>query len=164
MEVIQMAKRIDVTTMETATGGLTVFAARGQILVDNSTQRDLTAVASADNDGLVEIGYDMGGSRTIRIDQYISNGSLRGLLDLRDTTIPDLQAKFDRLAATLTNAVNQIHRQGFGLDGCQALPTPQISSMSQWLSEALHSVIDTGPSSASMISAALIRLASRASR
>ncbi|MEC4889500.1 MAG: flagellar hook-associated protein FlgK [Nitrospira sp.] len=113
----ELAKRIDVTTAETSTGGLTVFAARGQILVDNTTQRDLTTVTSAENGGMVEIGYAMGGSRTIRIDQYISNGSLRSLLDLRDTTIPDLQARFDRLAATLSNAVNQIHRQGFGLDG-----------------------------------------------
>lgn len=113
----ELAKRIDVTTAETSSGGLTVFAARGQLLVDNSIQRDLSAVASEDNDGLVGVGYAMSGTRAIRIDQYISNGSLRSLLDLRDTTIPDLQARFDRLAATLSNAVNQIHRQGFGLDG-----------------------------------------------
>lgn len=113
----ELAKRIDVTTAETSAGGLTVFAARGQLLVDNSIQRDLSAVASEDNDGLAGVGYAMSGSRAIRIDQYISNGSLRSLLDLRDATIPDLQAQFDRLAATLSNAVNQIHRQGFGLDG-----------------------------------------------
>lgn len=113
----ELAQRIDVTTLETATGGLTVFAARGQVLVDNSTSRNLEAVASAEADGFFEVGYAFGGSRTVSIDQYISNGSLRSLLDLRDTTIPDLQAQFDRLAATLSNAVNQIHREGFGLDG-----------------------------------------------
>jgi flagellar hook-associated protein 1 FlgK len=43
------------------------------------------------------------------------------LLDVRDGTIPELARSFDRLAASLTNAVNQIHRSGFGLDGTTGL-------------------------------------------
>ncbi len=44
---------------------------------------------------------------------------------------------------------------------CQAPPTLQTASCSHWLMSALHSVIYTGPSSASMMSAALISLALR---
>lgn len=113
----ELAQRIDVTTFEEPTGALAVFVARGQVLVEKGTSLALAAVESASNDGLVEIGYSTGGAATTTIDSLISNGRLKGLLDLRDTTVPWLQQSFDRLAATLVNAVNQIHRQGFGLDG-----------------------------------------------
>lgn len=113
----ELATRIDVTSIENSTGGLTIFAARGQVLVEGDTHRDLAAVPTADNSGLFEVGYSTGGTRTVSLDSQISNGRLRSLLDLRDTTVKNLQDNFDRIAATLSNAVNIIHRQGYGLDG-----------------------------------------------
>lgn len=113
----ELAKRIDVTSIENGTGGLTIFGARGQVLVEGDTHRDLAAVANAENGGLFDIGYSTGGTRTVSIDAQISNGRLRSLLDIRDTTVKTLQDNFDRIAATLSNAVNIIHRQGYGLDG-----------------------------------------------
>ncbi len=116
-----LATRIDITTVESGTGALTVFAARGQVLVDGSTVRQLSAIENPDNDGLFSIGYSTGGTRPLSIDALISDGRLRSLLDVRDTTVRDLEASFDRLAATLANAVNGIHRQGYGLDGSTGL-------------------------------------------
>lgn len=117
----ELATRIDITTVESGTGALTVFAARGQVLVESSTVRQLTAVEDPDNDGLFSIGYSTSGTRPLSIDALISNGRLRSLLDVRDTTVRDLETSFDRLAATLANAVNTIHRQGYGLDGSTGL-------------------------------------------
>ncbi|MCS6304691.1 MAG: flagellar hook-associated protein FlgK [Nitrospira sp.] len=116
-----LATRIDITTVESGTGALTVFAARGQVLVDGSTVRELSAIENPDNDGLFSVGYSTGGTRPLSIDALISDGRLRSLLDVRDTTVPDLEASFDRLSATLANAVNGIHRQGYGLDGSTGL-------------------------------------------
>ena len=116
-----LATRIDITTVESGTGALTVFAARGQVLVDGSTVRQLSAIENPDNDGLFSVGYSTGGTRPLSIDALISDGRLRSLLDVRDTTVRDLEASFDRLAATLANAVNGIHRQGYGLDGSTGL-------------------------------------------
>ncbi|MEK7336924.1 MAG: flagellar basal body rod C-terminal domain-containing protein, partial [Nitrospirota bacterium] len=113
----ELAQRIDITSIESSTGGLTVFAARGQVVVEGDTHRDLEAVASADNEGLFEVGYSTGGTRTVSLDRQITSGRLRALLDLRDTTVQGLQDQFDRIGATLSNAVNLIHRQGYGLDG-----------------------------------------------
>ena len=115
--VNELAKRIDVTTTESSIGALTVFAARGQVLVEGETVRQLEAVEDPDNAGLFAVGYNTGGTRPLSIDGLISNGRLRSLLDVRDTTVNELEASFDRLAATLTNAVNTIHRQGYGLNG-----------------------------------------------
>lgn len=115
--VNELAKRIDVTTTESSIGALTVFAARGQVLVEGETVRQLEAVEDPDNAGLFAVGYNTGGTRPLSIDGLISNGRLRSLLDVRDTTVNELEASLDRLAATLTNAVNTIHRQGYGLNG-----------------------------------------------
>lgn len=119
--VNELAKRVDITTIESGTGGLTVFAARGQVLVEGPYVRQLSAVEDLDNDGMLTVGYSTGGVRPLSIDTLISSGRLRGLLDVRDGTIRELAQSFDRLAATLTNAVNQIHRSGFGLDGTTGL-------------------------------------------
>ena len=113
----ELAQRIDITSIESSTGGLTIFAARGQVVVEGDTHRDLEAVAFADNEGLFEVGYSTGVTRTVSLDRQITSGRLRALLDLRDTTVQGLQDQFYRIASTLSNAVNLIHRQGYGLDG-----------------------------------------------
>jgi flagellar hook-associated protein 1 FlgK len=91
------------------------------VLVEGGNVRQLVAVEDLDNDGMLTVGYSTGGTRPLSIEDLISSGRLRGLLDVRDGTIPELSQSFDRLAATLTNAVNQIHRSGFGLDGTTGL-------------------------------------------
>jgi flagellar hook-associated protein 1 FlgK len=117
LAINDLATRVDLTTIESATGAVSIFAARGQVLVDGNNALDLVAVEDSENEGLLSIGYSTGGTRILSIDNLVSNGRLRSLLDLRDTTVGGLQRTFDQLAATLTNAVNQIHRQGYGLDG-----------------------------------------------
>lgn len=117
----ELAKRIDVTTVESGAGALTVFVARGQLLVDSGTVRPLSVMNNPEKSGLLSVGFPTGGTRPLSIDSMISNGRLRSLLALRDTTVRDLQQSFDRMAATLANAANQIHRQGFGLDGSTGL-------------------------------------------
>lgn len=115
--VNDLAQRIDVTAIESTSGALSIFVARGQVLVESGTVRELAAVEDPANKGLLSVGYFTGGTRPLTIDALISNGRIRSLLDVRDTTVRGLQQSFDRLAATLVNEVNQIHRQGFGLDG-----------------------------------------------
>lgn len=112
-----LADRIDISTIETGTGAVSVFAARGQVLVEEHLTRNVVAVASLDKDGLIDVQYDLGGTVSVSISSLISGGRLKGLLDVRDVTIPGLLASFDQLAATLTNEVNQLHRSGYGLDG-----------------------------------------------
>lgn len=49
-------------------------------------------------------------------------GELRGLLQVRDTTIPQQLAALDDLAAGLATQVNAIHQNGFGMDGLNNRP------------------------------------------
>ncbi len=115
--VNETAERIEVTTLEDTQGNLSVFVGRGQALVSVGTARALVAMEDAGNDGMVGVGYDTGGTAYAAIGSLITSGRLKGLLEARDTTIPDVQASLDKLAASLTNDVNLVHRAGYGLDG-----------------------------------------------
>ena len=117
LAVNELASRVEVLTLDRADGTVSVFTARGLVLVDQETTRNLVGVESLDNQGLVEIGYDIGGSQPYVISDLIGTGKLRGLLDVRDRTIPSVQRGIDTLAGSLLTEVNHIHRAGYGLDG-----------------------------------------------
>lgn len=60
LAVNELAKRVEVFTLDRSDGTVSVFTARGLVLVDQETTRNLVGVESADNHGLLEIGYDIG--------------------------------------------------------------------------------------------------------
>lgn len=112
-----LAERIEASVIEDATGQLTIFAGRGQVLVEKGDAHRLVGVPVPGNNGLLDVQYDAGGGMQFSIAPVISSGRLKGLLDVRDSTIPDLLASLDTLTATLVTEVNQQHRLGYGLDG-----------------------------------------------
>ncbi|MCX5724612.1 MAG: flagellar hook-associated protein FlgK [Nitrospirae bacterium] len=116
-----LAQRADISVIDGGNGALSVFVGRGQVVVENTVSRNLVAVQSLDNSGLVNVQYDTGGSRSLDITSLISGGKLGGLIAIRDTILPGLQTSFDKLSASLVNEVNQVHRQGYGLDGSTGL-------------------------------------------
>ncbi|MDH5740944.1 MAG: flagellar hook-associated protein FlgK [Nitrospira sp.] len=117
LAVNELATRVEVLTLDRPDGTVSVFTARGLVLVDQETTRKLVGVESPDNQGLIDIGYDIGGPQPSVINDLISTGKLRGLLDVRDRTIPSVQRGIDALAGSFLTEVNQIHRVGYGLDG-----------------------------------------------
>lgn len=150
----ELAKRIDITAVESQTGALSVFAARGQVLVEGATVRQLSALEDPDNDGLFSIGYSTGGTRPLSIDALISNGRLRSLLDVRDTTVKELERTFDRLAATLANEVNILHRQGYGLDGSTGrdlFDSPSVTSRGATTNQGAAAVNNSGVTANSLL-------------
>ncbi|MCP9454588.1 MAG: flagellar hook-associated protein FlgK [Nitrospira sp.] len=126
----ELAEKIDVTTLEHSTGAVSVFVARGQVLVDGEVARELSAVEEPGGDGDVSVGYLMGGTRALSIGDLIANGRLRSLLEVRDSILTELRQTFDRIAATVASAVNQIHRSGYGLDGTTGLDVFSMPAVS----------------------------------
>lgn len=112
-----LGERIEISSIEDATGQLTVFAGRGHALVDKERTYQLVGVPDLTNNGLLDVRYDAGAGSPTSIAPVIQSGRLKGLLDVRDQTIPSLQSSLDTLAAELVTQVNQQHRLGFGLDG-----------------------------------------------
>lgn len=117
LAVNELATRIELLTLERPDGTVSVFTARGLVLVDQERTRNLVGVESPDNHALLDIGYDIGGPQAYVINDLIGTGKLRGLLDVRDRTIPSVQRGIDALAGSLLTEVNRIHRAGYGLDG-----------------------------------------------
>jgi flagellar hook-associated protein 1 len=112
-----LGELIEVSTIEDATGQLTVFAGRGHVLVDKERTYQLVAVPDLSNNGLLDVHYDAGAGATTDLTPVIQSGRLKGVLDVRDQTIPSLRASLDTLASEVVALVNQQHRLGFGLDG-----------------------------------------------
>lgn len=116
-----IGEQINVTSLEDATGQVTLFVGRGQVLVDKNVTHELTGVANAGNNGLLDVHYQTTGSASVDITSVISSGRLKGLLDARDVTIPDVRTQLDTLASNLVTEVNTQHQLGVGLDASTGL-------------------------------------------
>ncbi len=112
-----LGELIEISSIEDATGQLTVFAGRGHALVDKERTHQLVGVPDLTNNALFDVHYDGGAGTTTNLTPVIQSGRLKGLLDVRDQTIPSLQTSLDTLASEVVTQVNQQHRLGFGLDG-----------------------------------------------
>ncbi len=112
-----LAKKIDIKTIEDAFGQTTVFVGSGKTLVEGNVTASLSALADADNDGFVTVLFDPGTGATSDLTSSITDGRLKGLIDIRDQILPGFINTLDRLVGGTINELNQQHRVGFGLDG-----------------------------------------------
>jgi flagellar hook-associated protein 1 FlgK len=119
--VNDLGEQMNVSSLEDSSGQLTLFVGSGQVLVDKNTTHALAAVANSGNSGLFDIHYQGIGGSSVNMTPVISGGRLKGLLDARDATIPDVRAKLDALASNLVSEVNTQHQSGVGLDGSTGL-------------------------------------------
>ena len=125
--VDRLSQLIDVRAVGRSNGAIVVFTAGGRTLVDGtaaSLSHIPAAVASAsvnyaegDFDGIYvgdrTAGNDMTGD--------IRSGELSGLIDMRDSVLPDLQSALDALAAKLRDAVNAGHNRGAAFPGAVSM-------------------------------------------
>lgn len=96
--------------------GSVTLAIGGHTLVAGINSFTLQTQPDPANSNLVRITWtDNGAGATF------GGGELRGLLESRDTTIPDKLADLDELAAALVDQVNARHRLGYGLNNATGL-------------------------------------------
>jgi flagellar hook-associated protein 1 FlgK len=115
--VTQLAEKVGITTFETNEGALTVLLGGGRPLVTGLQAQHLVARAD-DNDPQQLLVYmqDDHGNLT-NVTTSILGGKIHGLLQVRDMAIPQFTTSLNRLAAQLVASVNQLHSNGYGLDG-----------------------------------------------
>ncbi len=111
-----ISERIDIKTFEDASGRVTLFVGSGKALVEGENAASLQGVADIDKGGFVNVAFDPGTGSTTDITSSITNGRLKGLIDVRDNVVPAFIDKLDQLSAGIINEVNQQHRVGYGLD------------------------------------------------
>lgn len=83
-----------------------------QILVQGKEYREVKAVGNPNNDGLADIKW---ADNDLKV--QIGTGELRALMDVRDVDAVNQIDKVDNFAVNLAVTVNDIHREGFGLNG-----------------------------------------------
>jgi flagellar hook-associated protein 1 FlgK len=105
----QIAGYANVGVTENPASGKVSVAIGSQLIVDSTT------------DTVNALAIDGAGAATVNgVATTITSGSLRGLVDLRDTVIGGTTgyiAQLDTLAAAVASVVNTRHAAGYGLDG-----------------------------------------------
>jgi flagellar hook-associated protein 1 FlgK len=109
-----LADLIDIRYFKNANGSMTVFTTDGTTLVDSAPTQvshvPLTQVNPTDAYASGNFNAITAGVRDITTS--IRSGKLKALVDLRDKTLPDMQAQVDELARGLQEQVNLVHNRG----------------------------------------------------
>ena len=128
----RLAELIDIRYFRRTDGDVVVFTSAGRTLVDNvpatlthaaaSTVSATTTHAEGDFAGLY-VGTAIPGND---ITTEIRSGQLKGLIDLRDDVLANLQSEIDEMAAELRDVFNQIHNRGVPFPGMQSMTGTRI--------------------------------------
>lgn len=123
----RLSELIDVRYFIRSDGDMVVFSANGQTLVDSSANElvfnPASFVSSASTKAEGDLSGIYAGSVTDSNDfsDSLTDGQLKGLLDLRDVTLPDMQAQIDELASSLKDVFNQLHNAGVAMPGLASM-------------------------------------------
>ncbi|SMF67854.1 flagellar hook-associated protein 1 FlgK [Tistlia consotensis] len=146
-----LTQQMDVTSFVRSDGSLSVYTKSGVLLADSTaatlTHTAVTAMSPAMSlgagiDGIQINGTDITGS--------ITGGTIAGLVDLRDSTLPDMQSELDRLTEQLRDQLNEIHNQGTGLPpassltGSRSFATPSTDSVTLTSATRIAVLDDSG--------------------
>lgn len=109
-----LSEKIDINYFQRENGEIVVQTQNGIPLLDKEAHKlSHTAVAQSsptstyaggEISGIYVDGQD--------ITSRIKDGELKGLIEVRDVTLPSLQSQLDELAGVLKSAVNEAHNQG----------------------------------------------------
>lgn len=118
-----VAENIDVNYFVRNTGELVLQTRTGATLVDGSIAQTLSHNPAAQvGPGMIYPGgFDAITLNGQDITTSIQNGRLKGLIDMRDTTLPNLTAQLDGLSVQLRDQINAIHNDGAGIPAANAL-------------------------------------------
>jgi flagellar hook-associated protein 1 FlgK len=115
----ELSQLIDVQVLFQNNNQVTILTVSGQPLVADNESWELKAEINPENSNFYSIKHVAKGI-TRDLTNKIKGGELKGLLEIRDETVPEYIEKLDYMAATLISEVNKAHFQGYGLDGSTA--------------------------------------------
>lgn len=123
----KLSQLIDTNYFYRSDGDVVVFTSAGRTIVDNipivmthtsaSSMTPTTTHAEGDISGLY-VGTAIAGND---ITNNVTSGKLKGLIDLRDTVLPNLQSQLDEMAAELRDNFNTVHNRGTPFPGQQSM-------------------------------------------
>ena len=112
-----LSSLIDVNTQELSSGEMIIYIGR-TALVDKNDQWDVTIENVARKDGTMTKELRLG-NHDLNLKNV--NGQVKGLMDIRDEVIPNYLSRLDELAKTIVEEVNNLHRNGYGLNNTTSI-------------------------------------------
>ncbi len=113
MALKELSSLIDTTTFEQKDGSITIKLGDGRNLVDGSRSSKLATLVN--DAGHKDVCWASLPTRSIN--DSISSGKLKGLMETRDVIIPGYMSSLEDLTEAIKTQVNTLHAGGFGLDG-----------------------------------------------
>ena len=123
----EMSKLIDIRYFYRSDGDVVVFTSNGRTMVDNVPLTLTHAAASTVASTATHAEGDFGGlfigptTSDNDVTTELASGQLKGLVDLRDSVLTDLQSQIDELSSQLRDEFNRIHNQGSSFPGIQTM-------------------------------------------
>ncbi|MEK9673521.1 MAG: flagellar hook-associated protein FlgK [Rhodospirillaceae bacterium] len=124
-QVDRLSELIDIRFFSRSDGDIVIFTSSGQTLVDTipptlshtsaATMTSTSTFANGQVDGIY-VGARVAGND---ITNSLRGGEIKGLVELRDDILPNLQSQLDELAAALRDQVNLVHNRGTAFPGRQ---------------------------------------------
>jgi flagellar hook-associated protein 1 len=119
----ELSQLMDIQYFERTNGEIAVFTQGGTVLVDSDAQTITHSRASASGP---TISYAQGGFTPINVGSYdITNdllgGKMKGLVELRDGELNNMQRELDELSQEMATVVNQLHNMGISFPGSQSM-------------------------------------------
>ena len=109
-------KILPVTVTENTNGTANVYVNGEALVMTTRSQEILTVPRAGDAAGLVDLKWKDAGAIITPKD-----GTIAGLLEMRDTVIPRDISQMNTLASGIISKVNEVHRSGMGLDGSSSI-------------------------------------------
>ena len=125
LQLDALSKYIGIRFFFRSDGDVVVFSAGGRTLVDTIppkiTHVAAATIAATSTHGQGNISGIYVGNVEERNDitDELTAGQLKGLVDLRDNILPNMQSQLDELAAEMRDVFNQIHNRGVPFPGAQ---------------------------------------------
>jgi len=115
----RIGEKINIKTFTRSNGEVVAYTGDARALVDGAAVQ-LTYTPSGA--GSLDAAYDdIARSDGVSIQSDIRDGELKGLLEARDSILPNLLRQFDVLAANARDMANAVHNRGMGLPAAQTL-------------------------------------------
>ncbi|MCZ6604672.1 MAG: flagellar hook-associated protein FlgK, partial [Alphaproteobacteria bacterium] len=120
-----LAQFVDIRFFFRSDGDVVVFTSGGRTLVDTLPPTITHSAASSVSATTTQAEGDIAGIFVGKVQpnnditNELRGGQLKGLVDLRDEILPNLQSQLDELAAEMRDTFNQIHNRGVSFPGAQ---------------------------------------------
>lgn len=125
-KITELSELIDIRYFYRDDGDVVIFTSNGSTLVDTvpPTISHTAAAATSSTTTHAEgdfSGYYIGDPNIEANDvtTQLRGGEAKGLIDLRDVILPNMQSQLDELAAVMRDTMNQIHNAGATFPGGQ---------------------------------------------